>query len=239
MRPDPPAKSPTPSRDTSNPPSPAAAAPPTSRPRLNLTKRTVSEAEPGASPVSSATDSKASPFGAARPIDTATREKEIEEKRQLTIRQKREADEKARTEKAEEKRLAKETAVKEKGNAEKSSSSVEQESQNGQKEGGSETTQPGKNFEILRRASGVDMEADDEENGEETDVVEDKAVKPKEVVRDAPAKANGGWRKAGEQKGTAPAEETATTMEDDGWSTIPAKPRKQGRGNAGARALAS
>ena len=242
MRPDPPAKSPTPSRDASNPPSPAAAAPPSVRPRLNLQKRTVSEADPGASPISSsAADSKASPFGAARPIDTATREKEIEEKRQLAIRQKREADEKARADKAEEKRLAKEAAAKEKGDAETVSSPTESGAQNGQKEEGSETPQPSKNFEILRRVSGNDMAADDntEEDGDETEIVEDKAVKPKEVVRDAPAKANGAWRNAGVQKGNAPAEETAPKMEDDGWSTIPAKPRKQGRGNAGARALAS
>ncbi|UKZ79458.1 hypothetical protein TrVFT333_007213 [Trichoderma virens FT-333] len=49
----------------------------------------------------------ASPFGAARPIDTAAREKEIEEKRLQAIQEKREADEKAK----EEKRLAKEAAA--------------------------------------------------------------------------------------------------------------------------------
>ena len=43
-------------------------------------------------------------------MDTLAREKEIEEKRQLAIRQKKEADEKAREEKAEQKRLVKEKA---------------------------------------------------------------------------------------------------------------------------------
>lgn len=75
------------------------------RPRLNLQKRTVSEAADTAS--SNTSDSKASPFGAARPIDTAAREKEIEEKRLQAIQEKREADEKAK----EERRLAKEAAA--------------------------------------------------------------------------------------------------------------------------------
>lgn len=102
MRPDAPAQTSTPT----SPVSPAAApAAPGGRPRLNLAKRTV--AEPADTPAS-ATDSKASPFGAARPIDTATREKQVEEKRQQAIREKREADEKAK----EERRLAKEAAAK-------------------------------------------------------------------------------------------------------------------------------
>lgn len=83
----------------------AAPAQPAGRPRLNLQKRTVSEAAD--SSASAASDSKASPFGAARPIDTAAREKEIEEKRLQAIQEKREADEKAK----EEKRLAKEAAA--------------------------------------------------------------------------------------------------------------------------------
>ncbi|KAL7935178.1 hypothetical protein V8C35DRAFT_266422 [Trichoderma chlorosporum] len=90
------------------PASPGAAPPaqaPGGRPRLNLQKRTVSEAADGAS--SGASDSKASPFGAARPIDTAAREKEIEEKRLQAIQEKREADEKAK----EDRRLAKEAAA--------------------------------------------------------------------------------------------------------------------------------
>lgn len=90
-----------------SPVTPAAAPAPAGRPRLNLQKRTVSEATDAASPTVGS-DSKASPFGAARPIDTATREKEVEAKRQQAIREKREADEKAK----EERRLAKEAAAK-------------------------------------------------------------------------------------------------------------------------------
>lgn len=114
MRPDPAlSKSPVPSRSGSEaPPSPALApaapAGPAGRPKLNLQKRTVSEA-PGIMSPSLTSDSKASPFGAARPIDTAAREREIEEKKQKELQEKKEADEKAK----EEKRLAKEAAAKE------------------------------------------------------------------------------------------------------------------------------
>lgn len=99
MRPDPVAKSPTSTPDASTPSSPAPQpAAPAGRPRLNLQKRTVSEAVP-TTPASSTSDSKSNPFGAARPIDTSAREKEVEEKRELAIRQKREAEEKVREEK--------------------------------------------------------------------------------------------------------------------------------------------
>ncbi|EAQ91133.1 hypothetical protein CHGG_03068 [Chaetomium globosum CBS 148.51] len=99
-------KSPGESREGSEaPPSPApSAALPAGRPRLNLTKRTVSEATDAAA-TSTPGDAKASPFGAARPIDTATREREIEEKR---LKLAKEAEEKAKEEK-----LAKEAAAKE------------------------------------------------------------------------------------------------------------------------------
>jgi hypothetical protein len=111
MRPDAPAakSSPVPSRDGSEAPSsPAlAGALPVGRPKLNLTKRTVSEATDLPSPSSTPGDAKASPFGAARPIDTAAKEREIEEKRLATIREKKEAEEKAKEEKREAAKAAK------------------------------------------------------------------------------------------------------------------------------------
>ncbi|KAG6034018.1 hypothetical protein E4U40_004452 [Claviceps sp. LM458 group G5] len=94
-----------PQQETESPASastPAAAPAPVSRPRLNLQKRTVSEA-PDASANTPTGDAKASPFGAARPINTAAREQAIEEKRQQALREKKEAEEKAK----EERRLAK------------------------------------------------------------------------------------------------------------------------------------
>lgn len=234
MRPDPPTKSPTATPETSVPSSPAPQpAAPATRPKLNLQKRTVSEAEPA--PASSATDSKSNPFGAARPIDTAAREREIEEKRQLALRQKKEADDKAREEKKA-KEAAEKAIAKEREAAAPPTPTTEKS-----KENGAEEKPAARNYEILRRV-GDDGEVDPEEedavdapaNG---NVVDDKAVKPKEVVRDPP-KAEGSWRR---KSGTpaAPASTTTEELEDDGWKTVPAKSNKsKGRGNP-TRAIAS
>lgn len=246
MRPDAPAKSPTPSREASTPPSPAPAPAPATRPKLNLQKRTVSEADPGSSPAASITDSKASPFGAARPVDTLARDQEIEEKRQLALRQRKEAEEKLKAEKAEEKRLAKDAKdVKEKPVTEQvTKDTVASDTQ----ENGAEASQPGKNFEILRRTSEAtnDMVApedvEDEEEAGEGAVVEDKAVKPKEIIREPPqAQANGAWRGKDTKKEPKSESNTATNLEEDGWSTVSknTKQRNNRRGNQGARAVAS
>ena len=229
MKPDAPAKSPTPTRETSSPSSPAAPAapaPPTTRPRLNLAKRTVSEAEPTAS--SQSADSKASPFGAARPIDTSAKEREIEERKQAAAKERKEAEEKARAEKAEERRLAKEQAK-----AAKPSSA-----QNGRQSEGAEGQQK-PNFEILQREA---EEAEDEETEnpvENGGAAGDKEVKPQEIVRDIPAGKSGGatWRKNSEQENQPTP--TADGLEEEGWSTV-SKPQKKGRGgNSAARAIAS
>lgn len=86
--------------DASAPTSPAAKEVPKERPRLNLAKRTVSTTPAPADAAAVAPSDKASPFGAARPIDTATREREIDEKRALAARQRQEAELKAKEEKA-------------------------------------------------------------------------------------------------------------------------------------------
>ncbi|KAK0703320.1 hypothetical protein B0T26DRAFT_806927 [Lasiosphaeria miniovina] len=115
MRPDLTGESPVQSCEGSEaPPYPAGhpATLPMLRPKLNLTKRTISEMPAVPSPVAPATeakDSKASPFGAARPVDTATRDREIEEKRIQAIKDKNHADKKAKKDK----RIAKENAIKE------------------------------------------------------------------------------------------------------------------------------
>ncbi|KAL2104591.1 hypothetical protein VUR80DRAFT_10182 [Thermomyces stellatus] len=104
MRPDPRSIAPSQSRDGSEaPPSPAAAsAAPAVRPKLNLAKRTVSDATDTPAPAPTS-ESKPNPFGGARPIDTRAREQEIEERKQ---REKQEAEERAK----EERRIAKEKA---------------------------------------------------------------------------------------------------------------------------------
>jgi translation initiation factor 4B len=244
MRPDAPAKSPTPSQEPSDPPSPLPATLPVSRPKLNLQKRTVSEADPNSSPVASASasEAKASPFGAARPVDTSAKEKEIEEKRQLAVRQKKEAEEKAKAEKAEEKRLAKEA----KDNATLESETKEK-SPNAEKENVTEVASSAKNFEILRRTSeGTDgMTTDNKEVEGDSTVLptDDKAVKPRQVIRDPPqsSKASeGGWRGQKTQESAPSTEDTTKVLEEDGWSTVSnTKQRSNRRPNQAARAIAS
>jgi translation initiation factor 4B len=184
MRPDaPPAKSPVTSREGSEAPSspaPGSAAPtpaPAGRPRLNLAKRTVSEMPDQPSPtVSVSGDAKASPFGAARPIDTATKEREVEERRLAALKEKKEAEEKAKAEA----KAAKEAAEAEK--AEKAEAATATAAAEGDKK-----------VEILQRGEGETAETENQ-NGE---VVDDKAVKPKEIVRDARPKPadTGAWRR--------------------------------------------
>lgn len=209
---------------------------------MNLTKRTVSTVEPGSATTPSG-DAKASPFGAARPIDTQQRERAIEEKRELALRQKKEADEKAREEKAardaagraargdradrgqneEGEKVTSPTGERPRGDRRPS-----RQQQNGGKaqgrENGEGTAPAAKpSFSILQREDGdeasVDGDAvDASANG---NIVSDKETKPQEVV--VPAGGN--------------AESTAEALEDDGWSTVAAKPKNNRRG--GARALAS
>lgn len=239
-------------RELSAPPSPAAApAAPASRPKLNLAKRTVSEAPTDASPAPAA-DSKASPFGAAKPIDTATREKEVEEKRQVAIREKKEADEKARADKKaaddkakEEKRAARDAdlaARKQEPAAQDQANGQSKEKANGQakekpKENGSPAPPPNKSYEILRRAanedaSAADEEADEAEAAEENGVIAgDKETKPKEVVQDI--------RKNENSTPVNGTDTSAEVLEDDGWSTVSKPEKKRKNGNQAARAIAS
>jgi len=230
MRPDTATQSPTGTPEASTPSSPAPLpAAPAGRPRLNLTKRTVSEVQPAQD---TAPSDKPNPFGAARPIDTAAREKEIEEKRQLAIRQKKEADDKAREEKrakeAAEKAAAKDSAPAATTSTEKKEDTTEQK-----QSAGSETAQ---------QATNVDSSAgQDEDAGGK--IIEDKAVKPQEVVRD-PAKADGSWRRKSSTP-AAPAGSTTEALDEDGWSTV-TKPVKSAKNNnrrggsgAPARAIAS
>ena len=240
MRPDAPAKSPTPETSTPPSPRPPAALPPTSRPKLNLAKRTVSEAEPATSPAAGG-ESKASPFGAARPVDTAAKERELEDKRLTSIRERKEAEDKAKAEKAEEKRLAREKAEAEPEKAPPTSPRALREGSQA-KESAEEGPAPTPKFDILRRAdsSTNDMIAEDE-NDEEAEApapTDDKAVKPKEIVVDpANKQANGSWRGQGQKQ----PEPTADALEEDGWSTVskPTKQRNNRRNNMPTRAIAS
>lgn len=266
MKPDqPPAKSPITSREGSEAPSsPAlASAVPASRPKLNLAKRTVSEAPEQPAQPSAAGDAKANPFGAARPIDTAAKEREIEEKRLAALKEKKEAEERAKEEKKE---------------AAKAAKAAEAEKQEGV-----EAADPAEG----EGAANGDTADPENQNGAAAD---DKAAKPKEILRDAKPKPSesGAWRRPSGQgppsgprggddiprgprggrggrgggrgryhdegrggrqnsNGRPPApanqatpapaaEAEAAAPEEDGWSTV-SKPKKNNRG--ASRAIAS
>ena len=214
MRPDPPpVKEPSvPSSPVAAPVSPVSHAPvPATRPKLNLQKRTVAESP--AAPIAS--ESKASIFGGAKPIDSAARERQVEERRDLASRQKKEADEKARAEKAE--KAEKQKQAKEQAKAEKAAAVIDP---NGRDV--SEIPQGGKNFDILRQA-GEDGTEGAGENDTEAQEGED-AGKAQET--ETAGKANG-------QLG----QETTETVEagdDEGWSTVATKQRNNRRGRAAA-----
>lgn len=258
-------------RELSTPPSPAGApAAPATRPKLNLAKRTVSEApsDANSSDAAPAADSKASPFGAAKPIDTATREKEVEEKRQIAIREKKEADEKARAEKKaaeekarEDKKVAREAEQANKteqapawkqrspqekvnGQEQKKVNNQEQKKANGQapeKENGASAPPPGRSYEILRRSANEDNSAADEE-AEEAEAAEEIGI----VAEDKAVKPKeiiqdiqeGGVQTNGSSAAGTP-DPSADTLEGDGWSTVSKPEKKRKNGNQAARAIAS
>ena len=237
MRPDPPtvpqATSPTSiGKDATAPsspgPAPAASIPTptlTTRPKLNLQKRTVSQAEPSPGLATGSSDAKASPFGAARPIDTSARDKEIEVKMQL----KKEQDDKAREEKRvtddkakEERRLAKE--------ADKADR-LKERSNGPAREPHAETTS--KPYQILRREAGDDASSTGEKDEDGADAAgsQNKAVKPQTIVQDVE-------RPNGVQTGTSQ-ETTAEKLEDEGWSTVSKASKNRKGAYPGARAIAS
>jgi translation initiation factor 4B len=182
---------------------------------------------------SQTSDSKASPFGAAKPIDTAARERAVEEKRQQAIRERKEAEDKARAEKAEEKRSARERGESEGPESPKATKQAPKG------EEGDDEKPAGPKFDILRRAEpgNNDMVAEEEQE-EEVNPAADKDVKPKDIVVPA-SQANGSWRKSGGGPKSPEATTTAEVLEEDGWSTV-SKPNKQ-RNNrrGGPRAIAS
>jgi translation initiation factor 4B len=190
-------------RPDAAPKEPTSPVAPAARPRLNLQKRTVSEAV--STPAAGAGDSKASPFGAARPIDTATREREVEERRQLAIRQKKESDDKAKAEKAEKQK--KEPKVGTDSNKD-----------------AIEPPKGGGNFEILQRAGEDESQMTADKETEETAAPAAPAAPaaaaeetPKETPKEAAT--NGSWRTA-----EAPADD------NDGWSTVDTTKKRGRRG---------
>lgn len=234
MRPDvptPPATS-TPDPSTPSSPTPVAAPPaPASRPRLNLAKRTVSEA-PVQGDAASTSESTSSIFGAARPIDTTARDKEVEEKR-LIARQKREEEEKALAEQRAAEKAAQAEVPEKSEKSERPSRGPREKitSPNGrQARGGAQQQKPvqggpedidtaskPRNFEILRRMA---------DNGEGTAEAEDETT----------ANTNGtsNDNKNGNESVQEQAEAPASTTEEDGWKTVKTTNKRGGRGGVRA-----
>ncbi|KAK6611532.1 RNA recognition motif containing protein [Botrytis cinerea] len=249
MRPDPPAapaaKSPVLSREGSEAPaSPALpSAPAGGRPRLNLAKRTVSEAPADSSSSSAAGDAKASPFGAARPIDTAAKEKEIEEKRQQAIKEKKDADEKAKQER--EAAKAKETE-----DNEKKVETLQHEGEEATKEGETIETENAtarldakpkpSDTGAWRRPSGPKPPRDDIPRGPKgRGDYAPRGPRHNDGGRNQRQNQNGGGQNANAPTQNPAATTETAVMEEDGWSTV-SKPKKNNRGgNAGQRAIAS
>lgn len=196
----------------------------------------------------SATDSKASPFGAARPVDTATKEREVQEKLELALRQRKEADEKAKEDKAARDASARAQRAEraDRGQAQDdetvSSPTTEKgrrtsRQQNGTKaaaapkengEGSAQAAKPG--FSILSR------EAEGGEDAEQPGS-EEKAAGQSAANGDAVTPAAAEDASNPIDTTTAETEPTARQLEDDGWSTVPSKQKNSRRG--GQRAIAS
>ncbi|KAF2453154.1 hypothetical protein BDY21DRAFT_374970 [Lineolata rhizophorae] len=253
--------SPTPTPEASTPSSPsnAAAVPaapsaPAGRPRLNLAKRTISE-HAGDTAATEPSDAKASPFGAARPIDSAAREREIEEK----LRARKEAEAKEREE-----RRAKEAAVKAEKAAERAAEKVAQARESHKESEGQDTDRdengekaPGSNFEVLRRTAedGGDQDVQEERSKQSqaqspppqaTNGAGSAGGRPKPLpIRERQSSRRGegesSWRRksstpsaAGAAAAAGGVPETPTTpAEEEGWSTVGGRSKGGRRGGGG------
>ncbi|CUS07326.1 unnamed protein product [Tuber aestivum] len=200
-RPDPPAVQEPPPRST-----PASPVVPHTRPKLELKPRSEHPIEPGpTSAASTGESSKANPFGAARPIDTAQREREVEERRAAAIAARKAKDDKAREEKR--------------------AREAEKQSEAGTPTGSN------KNFALLRRASaGPEGEGEREKEVR----VEKRDERPSKVIagnwRAARPEPKDKDAAKGPKLDTTKASNPAATEEDtDGWTPVSGK---RGRGSA-------
>jgi translation initiation factor 4B len=261
MRPDATVKSKSPTPSPSIPSSPATAAAPLAvRPKLNLAKRTVSEAEPAPPP--SSTDSKASPFGGARPIDTATRERQVEEKRQQAVqKKKKEMEEKAKEEKE---KASREAAAKAEKPADKDAEEGSQNDDEDKANGADASV--GRSYEVLSK-----LDNEDDEHDEKTDKAPEAEARKearangsserggraprggggagrdggREPPRGPRFNASGSWRGGGRKPSnpsnpTSPASPAAP--DEDGWSTVQTSQKRGQRSRGGhqsTRAAAS
>ena len=101
-----------------------------------------------------------------------------------------------------------------------------------------------KNYEILRRTAVEDLsaaEAVPDNEGANGTVIEDKAVKPKELVREMSTKkvdGNGITNGNSSPQINSSPDTSAKALEDDGWSTVSKTRNNRRNGNQDARAIA-
>lgn len=182
------------------------------RPKLELTKRSEKSVDTAATATAAAIDAnKPNPFGAARPIDTFQREKEVAEKRAAAIAEKKAQEEKAREEKklaAVAAREAEEKAAEEAKVAEPTSEDAAAETAKSEPRKVAEKPAVSKGPDNWRsRGPPKDVRTEQRE-----------ARAPRE-----PKKA------AEEPKDTQDKESTDKPAEvEDGWATVPAKGRRGG-----------
>ena len=190
------------------------------RPKLNLQKRTVSQHETPV-PTTNAPDTKASPFGAARPIDTSAREKEIEHK----IRLRKEQEEKIREEKRQPDEKSKEErrSLKDAEKTDRSKGNANGTAQ--QSELGLGTA---KNYQILRRDANDDASSsgEKEENAEANGLHTPHDAAAAFPEADAPPKIHD----------AANGSSSPAPVDEEGWSTVSKSAKNRRGGNSGFRA---
>lgn len=174
---------------------------PQTRPKLELKKRSEVPIETAPTPSSD----KPNPFGAAKPIDTFQREKEIEQKRAAAAAAKREKEEKAR-----EQRKVEREARGDKGS-----------------DAGTPTT---RDFKVLRRASGSTAGGEASEVVEAPASQESlKSPKEEKKVEERKPNVPDTWRKA------PPKEAPKDEVDGEGWNTVSKGSRRGRGGANGNR----
>lgn len=192
------------------------------RPKLDLKKR--SEAAPSDinTPATASSD-KPNPFGAAKPIDTLKREKEVEEKRAQLAAEKKAAEEKAR----EEKKAA-------------AAAAAEAEAKAAEDAAAATTPTAEKKFENLRRGSAAPSEGEKPAAVEEKKIEKSRgpdnwrartAVPPKEPIRRQNTQSRQQQQQQQQPAAAQEKEEQSVTPaaepQEDGWNTV-TKPKKRG-----------
>lgn len=224
---------------------------------MNLQKRGDTAGDVGA-PVEVAS-SKASPFGAARPADTAARDKavadKLEEKKQEALKERKAADEKkAADDKAvQEKRMTDRAAARDKEQSGVNGNPGSQQKREVlRKDSSKQTTQSPTDPMARTEQASTTVNGTATRSPAAAAPSQSDSTKPQEIVRDIQPKsgsnasdtnntssAGGEDAKAtnGDAQAAADGADTTETLDEEGWSTV-SKPNKTGKRGSRAPALA-